>query len=129
MMNNNLYGVSPGYGQIRYDPYGGYTPQPQMALIYVHGIDGANAYQMPPGVTKVILWDDEVDSFYIKALDDMGRPKVIAWKDFVDHVIPQAPEQPVADTSMYITKADLKQYLSQLYVGERGRIMFNGNDA
>lgn len=125
MNNVGQYGI-PTYGY----------PQPaqpypvQQGLVYVHGIEGANAYQLPVGVMKQILWDDTVDSFYIKALDEMGRPKVVAWKDFADHVIPQAPEvqkgsENTLDMSMYMTKADFEQILSQLYVGERGRIMRN----
>ena len=119
---------------------------PQTASpIYVHGIDGANAFQMPYGVSKVILWDDEVDSFYIKALDPMGRPKVIAWKDFSDHVIPAQPERtdqavdfsvyPTKkdledmlakyDTSKYITKDDLDKAISELFINAQGRIMRN----
>lgn len=102
----------------------GYEP-----MIYVTGIEGANAYQMPPGVSYVILWDTEFDSFYIKKLDEMGRPRVVAWKDFVDHVVPEKQEAaPVKNESNeYLTKADfesmLDKALSELSVGERGRIV------
>lgn len=66
-------------------------PQPQQVngsngLPYVHGIEGAHAFPMPQGVNRIILWDDTVDSFYIKGYDDMGKPKVLAWNDFTPHV-------------------------------------------
>lgn len=49
-------------------------PQPQQTngsngLPYVHGIEGAHAFPMPQGVNRIILWDDTVDSFYIKGYD------------------------------------------------------------
>lgn len=122
--------------------------QPQgTQLQYTHGIEGANAYQMPPGVTEVILWDDEVDSFYIKKLDEMGRPKVVAHKDFFDHVDPEPKkiDHHEIDMSKYMTKDDLMEtlgkidlsafltkdtldkaldeYTSNLVVGEHGRVV------
>ena len=101
-------------------------------LPYVHGIDGAYAFSMPNGVQKIILWDDTVDSFYIKGYDNMGRPKILAWKDFTDHVEPEKEEAkpPEIDTSKYLTKDDLIKFVKRLSVGERGRIvMSNEHDA
>lgn len=151
-MANNPFNPYPTYGyptinqpMMRYqqNPY-----EPQ----YVTGIEGANAYQMPPGVGQMILWDTDSDCFYIKKLDEIGRPRVVAWKDFSDHVIP-APEnqngsdaQQSVDMSVYPTKKDLEDMLekynmtnyltkdefekalSQLCVGERGRIVRNELD-
>ena len=145
---NNLYQNQYGYPainhpQIRYpnniNPYD---------LQYVTGIEGANAYQMPYGVQQMVLWDVDNDSFYIKKLDEMGRPRVVAWKDFSDHVEPAVENQNGSanqqiDMSVYPTKKDLEdmlekynmtQYLTkeefentlkQLCVGERGRIVRN----
>ena len=123
-------------------------PQPRpyynYDTIYVTGIEGANAFQLPPGVTHVVLWDTDVDSFYIKKLDEMGRPKVVAWKDYVDHVEPKKPESvepsnidfsvyPTKkdieamlskfDTSKYLTKEDLEKVIGELFVGERGKVV------
>ena len=85
---------------------------------YVHGIEGANAYQMAPGETEVLLWDDEKDSFYVKKLDQMGRPKVVAWKDFTDHVEPEqnqeVSEASNIDLNKYLTKDDLHEILKKL---------------
>ena len=105
----------------------GYPKPMEYPMIYVNGIEGANAYQMPFGVTKQILWDAELDSFYVKVVDEMGRPKVIAWKDFVDHVVPEQPatktEASGVDMSQYLTKSDLDKILEELTIGEHGRIV------
>ena len=101
-------------------------------LPYVHGIDGAYAFPMPNGAQKMILWDDTVDSFYIKGYDNMGRPKVLAWKDFVDHTEPEKSETAPLDfdTSNFLTKDDLIKFVKKLSVGERGRIVIaNEHDA
>lgn len=100
-----------------------YEPQ------YVTGIEGANAFQLPQGVAQMILWDTDNDSFYIKKLDEMGRPRVVAWKDFTDHIEPDKPETASTPTQNagYLTRAEaeelINQVLGQLTVGERGRIV------
>ena len=129
---NNFYNSNPNfYQQQRYiSPY-----EPQ----YVTGIQGANAFQLPPGVQQMILWDTDNDSFYIKKLDEMGRPKVVAWKDFTDHVEPTPQVQQnqsgyltTADIqsllSNFMTKDDFEKALGELSVGERGRIVRNELD-
>lgn len=107
-------------------------------IVYVHGIDGANAYQLPPNVTQQILWDDTVDSFYVKGYDQNGLPRVIAWNDFAKHVEPEKPKAHAADIDMssyatkndiktmlerFMTKDDFEKSVSRLSVGERGRIV------
>lgn len=153
-MANNQFNPYQPYGypminqpQMRYpvsiNPY-----EPQ----YVTGIEGANAYQMPAGVQQMILWDTDKDCFYIKKLDEIGRPRVVAWKDFSDHVEPAQENQngtdaqQTIDMSVYPTKKDLEDMLEkynmtnyltkdefekalgQLCVGERGRIVRNELD-
>lgn len=151
-MNNSMY-YNP---TVTPQPVYGYSPsairpfQNSYEPIYVTGIEGANAFQMPPGVQQMILWDADKDSFYVKKLDEMGRPRVVAWKDFSDHVEPdvQAKPQVSADVDMsvyptrkdleemlekydmtkYLTKDDFAKMLNHLYVGERGRIVLNELD-
>lgn len=98
-------------------------------LIYVHGIEGANAYQIPAGVSKVTLWDDTDDCFYVKGYDPTGKPRILAWNDYKAHVVeeakPAAAEAPQIDMSKFVTKDDLNQVISELMVGERGRIVRN----
>ena len=120
---NNYYGVPNGYpvnpngipqaGQAYYG-----IPQQSLPLVYVHGREGANAYQLPPGITKQILWDDEDDRFYIKSLDEYGRPKIVADNDFCPHVEaikPSTTNNPSEniDFSVYPTKKELEDFLSK----------------
>lgn len=141
------YGYVPSAYQAMQQPAMRY-PQNMYEPQYVTGIEGANAYQMPPGISQMILWDTDRDCFYIKKVDEIGRPKVVAWKDFSDHVEPLENQngsmaQPAIDMSVYPTKKDLEdmlekynmtnyltkdefeKILGQLCVGERGRIVRN----
>ena len=143
MQNPYQYGVTT---PVQYptipQPRGYFNYEPQ----YVTGIEGANAFQLPPGVTQMILWDTENDSFYIKKLDEIGRPKVVAWKDYTDHVETKQPEVVAQnnidfsvyptkkdledmlnkfDTSRYLTKEDLNKVIDELFVGERGKVVRN----
>ena len=90
------------------------VPQQDYPMIYVHGRAGADAFQMPNGVNRVILWDDEVDRFYIKGYDNTGRPRVLADNDFGPHVEPNIPEnQNGIDLSQYATKEDIKALMNE----------------
>lgn len=110
-------------------------PQPQQTngsngLPYVHGIEGAHAFPMPQGVNRIILWDDTVDSFYIKGYDDMGKPKVLAWNDFTPHVEEKVEPVEANDSTKYVTKEYFEKVLSELKIGDKGRIVrSNEHDA
>ena len=116
--------------QIQY-PQQNYIQQPTPnsdGLIYVHGIEGANAYQIPAGVSKVTLWDDTDDCFYVKGYDPTGKPRILAWNDYKAHVVEEstpAVAAPQIDTSQYLTRDEFNKILSELMVGERGRIVRN----
>lgn len=142
---NNFGPVQQGY----YVNPNQYQPQTNTQLIYVHGREGANAYQLPPGVTKQILWDDEVDRFYIKAIDEYGRPKIIADNDFFPHREETKTEGVVSnvdlsdyptrkdledflskfDTSAFVTKNYFEDALNNLSLGAQGRIVRNEHNA
>lgn len=126
---NYQYGYQPG-NQFQYQPStggnyawgGGYQnqqPQPQqnnndhyVYTDYVSGRAGADAYQMPPNVNKVWLFDNDNDRFYVKMYDNNGRPRVMEDNDFTPHVEPENQTNPQIDLSPYATKEDLKQMLN-----------------
>lgn len=92
-------------------------------LPYVHGIEGAHAFPMPAGVNQIILWDDTVDSFYIKGYDNMGKPKILAWNDFAPHVEPKKEAPAPESNGKYVTIDELNKALSELKIGDQGRIV------
>lgn len=47
-------------------------PSYPQILAYVHGVDGANLYQMGPN-SKALLMDLDDDAMYIKTTDPMAR--------------------------------------------------------
>lgn len=84
---------------------------------YVHGRAGAEAYQLPPGVTMAKLWDDEADRFYVKGYDNNGRPRVLDDNDFTQHIDPEPQPIPNFDMSKYATKDDLKNIIAEALGG------------
>lgn len=79
--------------------------------IFVAGRLGADAYQLPHGVDVQILWDDDVDRFYIKGYDERGRQRVIGDFDFTPHVEDDS-QQVAPDMSKYATKDDIRNMIS-----------------
>lgn len=131
---NYQYGYQPG-NQWQYQPTtggnyawgGGYQnlqsqPQPQqnndhyVYTDYVSGRAGADAYQMPPNVNKVWLFDNDTNRFYVKTYDNNGRPRVMEDNDFSPHVDPEPTinNTPQIDLSPYATKADLEQMFNNV---------------
>lgn len=106
--------------------YNSYT-SPAFQQIFVQGIEGARAYQLPYGVTSAILWDAEKDLFYVKKVDAMGRPSIVKTCSYTDYVepepVPPVTQMPDIDTSSFVTKEYLNQVLNQLFVGEKGRVV------
>ena len=119
MMRNgmmNSVNANMGYGNYQND--GMYQSRPQQQIvderIYVTGRAGADAYPMPQGVNMLILWDNDADRFYIKGYDNNGRPRVLADNDFQPHVEPE-PIQPNIDLSNYPTKDDIQHMISEAF--------------
>lgn len=114
------------YGQYASSPYAmyGYGPQSQMqqpqqqpihGFVYVTGMDGAKAYQMPPN-SEMPLFDDSGDVLYIKTTDGAGFPTITV----VD--CSKRDSQPVAQADMP-TMADIKALHEEL---EQLRGVLNG---
>ncbi len=116
-VNNSGYGMNP-YG----GGYNGYSPEPPRVdnHIYVTGRAGAEAYQLPPGVNVVELWDTNEDRLYIKGYDESGRPRILHDKDLVDHVEPVAQPNIQADMSAYATKDDIRTMINEALKNLKG---------
>jgi hypothetical protein len=118
----NLYSYNPVYQTpVSQNPYN---------QIFVVGIEGAKAYPLPNGVTAT-LWDSEKNLFYIKQVDAVGRPSIVKICEYNDYVEPTSQQQMNSnyatkeDLSRYLTKEDLDKALSELSVGEKGRVVRN----
>lgn len=120
--NNNGYGNN--YGNNQNNGIFGLTTQQLTQYFqqgklewsdYVHGRAGAEAYQLPPGVTMAKLWDDEADRFYVKGYDNNGRPRVLDDNDFTQHIDPEPQPIQNVDMSIYATKDDLKKMLEEAF--------------
>lgn len=93
--------------------------------IFVYGESGANAYPMPQGCNLLILWeaDPNIKRFYIKQIDQNGRPMPLESYDYEQHVEPPAVQQ--SDLSKYVTVDQLTDILGRLSIGSEGRIVVN----
>lgn len=79
---------------------------------YVSGRAGADAYQLPTGVTRALLFDNDTNRFYVKTYDNNGRPRVVEDNDFQTHVDPEPKvQQPNVDLSRYATKDDIREMI------------------
>lgn len=91
---------------------------------FVQGIEAAKAFQVPYGYDTAILWDTEKDLFYVKRIDQMGRPYIEKTCHYEDvQPDPEVPAVQNIDTTQFITKEYFDQVLSQLIVGEKGRVV------
>ena len=118
----NNFGYGYGYGPYGVGP-GNVVPQ----QIFVDGLEGAKAYQLPCNC-RTVLWDSTLPLFYVKQVDAQGRPSIIRtcqYDDFVEKKDPATP--PAVDMANYVTIDQLKDYISgvikELSVGPQGRIV------
>lgn len=103
-MNYNQYG---NYG---YPSYSFQPQQPQSnGMTWVQGEAGANAYQVGTGQVAV-LFDSTRDVFYVKSVDQYGKPNALEAYDFKKHV-EVAENATTPDMSQYVTKAELEEIL------------------
>lgn len=88
-MNNDFGYMMPNYYA---DPY--YRPQreqlPHMEIIVVHGYNGADAFQMGPN-SSVLLLDDTAPVVWLKKTDGAGYPTLIDY-DITKREHPAEPD-------------------------------------
>ena len=109
----NAYGNN-GYGNNGYGNPNFQNPQPGFdERVYVTGRAGADAYQLPRGVNRQVLWDNDDDRFYIKGYDNNGRQRVLGDFDFQEHVEPEPVNYSNIDLTPYATKDDIKKMIGE----------------
>lgn len=82
---------------------------------YVNGRAGADAYPMPNGVNVIVLWDTEAKRFYVKGYDNNGMPRVLEDNDYSGHVEPEPAPQSTVDLSNYATREDIKNMIADAF--------------
>ncbi len=114
-------------GNFQNNQNGGRTTPAMPSMVqqaFVSGIEGARAYPMLYGVNVAILWDTDQDLFYVKQVDNMGRPYIAKTCKYEDYdPEPQFSVQQPVDTTQFVTKEYFDQVLSQLIVGEKGKVV------
>lgn len=108
-----------GYGQSYQVP--SYVPQYQPSMptsqqtpihgfIYVNGIEGARAFQMPPNSEMPLFDSNDTDRVFIKTTDGAGYPTIVVAKC--------VKEDDNADPKAYVTRDELervyKDFASQI---------------
>lgn len=106
-------------------------PQPQQnissGIVWVQGIEGAKAHPVAPG-QAVLLMDSDSDCLYLKSADMTGMPSLRVF-DYKERV--SAPQETKnedlsqfatkEDTSLYVTKDELKSTISELEKKLKGK--------
>ena len=81
-------------------------------ILWVQGIEGAKAWQMPAN-SNVMLLDSETDGrFYIKTSDNIGmcNLRVFEYKEITN----EPKQEPVIDMSQYVTKDELNEAIKSI---------------
>lgn len=88
-----------------------YQPPQQEGLVRVTGMEGARAYPVQPN-TRVALFDDGRDVFYIKSADSGGYPTLTAYSF--------APLQDTpAPNPDYVTRAEFDELKEMIANGKQ----------
>lgn len=110
----NTIPVNNSWGNNGYMNY--IQPQQSNSLkTYVNGRPGADAFQLPPGVNSMILWDADSQRFFVKGYDNNGMPRVLEDNDYTPHTEPEPVQQPQVDLNGYATKEDIKQMIAEAF--------------
>ena len=87
-----------------------------LSIIWVQGIEGAKAYQMPPNSQAVLLDNDNEGVMYIKICDNVGMCTLRIF-DYVERTT-KLNNSAEIDTSEFVRKDELKSLIEQMMKGE-----------
>ena len=123
--------VSPMYNQLNNN-----LQQPQQVqqqnngIIWVQGVEGAKAYQMPPN-SNVILMDNDDSKFYIKSTDAVGMATLKSFR-FEEIVNVKQNSSNNAQNANYVTqeeftklKNDIGNYINSLFETKKSEVIVN----
>lgn len=87
-----------------------------LSIIWVQGIEGAKAYQMPPNSQAVLLDNDNEGVMYIKICDNVGMCTLRIF-DYVERTT-KLNNSVEIDTSQFVRRDELKSIIEQMVKGE-----------
>lgn len=114
-MANNYYGVpgSVGYNPYMQSPIGYSQPISQSNdFIFVLDENAARSYPVANG-QKVILWDRDNPTYYVKSVDINGIPTFRIF-DFTERISQPAIDSSKNVTDEYVTKADFDAFANKI---------------
>ena len=93
-----------------------FTNRTSNGILWVQGIEGAKAYQMPPNGI-LLLMDSENDGvFYIKSTDNIGMSNL---RTFKYNEVKTSEVGGVPDLSEYVKKDELQDLINSMIGGNR----------
>ena len=95
------------------DPYQLSPSQPDTNMIWVDGKSNANMFPVQNG-KSVTMFDKSTNRFFIKTVDLSGMPQRLRSFVYEEEIEKNENETPAIDTSMFVTKDDLKEILASL---------------
>ena len=94
------------------NPYLNKPMEQSNGIIWVQGIEGAKAYQMPPN-SNIQLMDSENDGvFYIKVTDNIGMATLRVFR--YSEVTSREMKKDTPDLSEYVKKSELNDLINGL---------------
>ena len=103
-----------GYGN-QYAPAYQQYQQPVHGFVYVSGLDGANAYQMPPN-SEMPLFDSTTENrIFIKTTDSAGYPTIRAVRCVPEDLTPQASADHASASDIESLRAEIEELRSLIY--------------
>ena len=92
--------------------YNSYQPPTNNGIIWVQGVEGAKAYQLPPNSNAQLLDSENDGVFYIKVSDNVG---MCTLRTFKYEEVTETSNSKVPDMNAYVRKDELKSLLSELF--------------
>ena len=120
-MNNNFYGggPNPGLGSRTFNTSPYYPPSTSTStnnIIWVQGIEGAKAWQLPPSSMAILLDSEAEGKMYIKVSDNIGMSNLRIF-NYVEEAPASATNVTInndLDLSEYVRKDELSALIKEI---------------
>ena len=88
---------------------------PNNSIIWVQGVEGAKAYQVPPNGIILLMDSENEGVFYIKVTDNIGMAnlRVFRYTEVTSQEVKK--DSPQVDLSEYIKKSEFSTLLNEFF--------------